>query len=243
MDPSPAASNVEEFGKALEAFTLKVVPEKAHALQTVIAMTALDRLIKKTPVNTGRLRAAWITDIGSVSGAGHSASGGAADAAYQEGSAKILAAPVYSFIAFFNNLPYLEVVENGGFRPKDPSNEPDAMELRAKGRSEPRQRQAVAFTGTGHPGGTFVKGGYSIQAPHGMIAVTFQELIQAFGSRGDTDEATGGDGPTPKPKPKAPSGPRQRDSQGRFLPAGTVLPTAPRGPARDPSTGRFLRKS
>lgn len=134
-----------------------------------LALEALRRVVFRTPVDTGRARSNWQLSVGSP--AGGEASGGDP---ISEGLSRLAGLRFGQTIWLTNNVPYILVLEEGGFRPANPANTPEANRRRAAGR-RPAKRRAVAAQ-FGDPGAPLVKGGYSVQAPQGMAAITVQEL-------------------------------------------------------------------
>jgi hypothetical protein len=111
-----------------------------------VAIEAFTRVILKTPVDTGRLRANWIPSEGEIKEEQN-------DNVDQGGSSTINSIrqavstfPVVGTIWLANSLPYASVIEYGGY-PNPPK----------------------------HPTGK-TSGGFSIQAPQGMVRVTVEEI-------------------------------------------------------------------
>lgn len=151
------STNVNSF--KLELTALKGLPAKLYGqAKRKIALTALDRVVKRTPVDTGRARGNWQTSAGPTNETEFVAKDPSGRGALAEGRATINAAPPFASITLFNNLPYIEYLENGGFVPTDPGPSKD-----------PRK---------GRKGRVLVQGGFSVQAPKGMVGVTIAELGQ-----------------------------------------------------------------
>jgi hypothetical protein len=103
-----------------------------------ISIQAFTRVVKRTPVDTGRARANWQLNLNSLP-TGQTSGGGATLSQLSNYSLGDVV-----FIA--NNVPYIAVLEYGGY-PKSPK---------------------------GGSGKT--SGGFSTQAPYGMVGVTMNEL-------------------------------------------------------------------
>lgn len=137
-----------EFEGDLDKFAKQVGID----VDTVVKRVAFDlfeRIVKKTPVDTGRARASWNISIGepvfTVAPDGKSAMNEAdirAKAARALAAGRKLTEPVW----ITNNLPYIIVLEEGGY----PIN--------------PKQKTGKT------------KGGFSVQAPHGMVALSIEEV-------------------------------------------------------------------
>ena len=81
-----------------------------------IALDALTRVVLKTPVLTGRARGNWSVGIGSVGGEARDVEDKSGSLTIAEGE-QVLAQYAhqqgYPEIVLFNNLPYIERLENG----------------------------------------------------------------------------------------------------------------------------------
>lgn len=179
------STNLDAFKAKLREVAVKVVPERVSAIQRTLAIKALEGVVLKTPVDRGRLRANW--QIGTDGAPSSSlletdASGGEGTIAREK--PKVAAIKPFSVTSLVNNLVYAPIVENGGFVPPDPVDSPEANALRSKLRKAFGRRDD-------NEGKPKVKGGYSIQAPQGMLAVTFEELVQ-FAQRAARLPETGG---------------------------------------------------
>lgn len=114
-------------------------------------------VVKKSPVDTGRFRANWNVSYGTPDTAVTSSTQTArADAEVQ----KVQSLPVGGVVYLSNSLPYAQVLEYGGY-PNPPK----------KG-SHKRGEDGYA---------THVRGGFSMQAPQGMVrisALEFNDFVQ-----------------------------------------------------------------
>lgn len=159
--------DVTELNAAIVNFQEEVEID-VTTIQRKIALDLLRGCVMKTPVDTGRARGNWqITISGAPPTAelGQSASaGGSKDKGgghtVSKGGKKINAAKPYGIIWLTNNVPYIGVLEFGGFVPGDPGPSKD-----------PRK---------GRKGRVLVKGGYSVQAPRGMVRLTLNEITRSL---------------------------------------------------------------
>lgn len=145
------ATNAIRFIKAVRQDVAKV--EKAYIkFHRAVHLEALRRIIKRTPSDTGRLRGNWQTTVGAP------ASGTVPKDvnAISQGLAVLSQLGLFETTWITNNLDYASYIENGQFVPPDPGPSKD-----------PRK---------GRKGRVLVKGGYSVQAPQGMVAITLDEL-------------------------------------------------------------------
>ena len=132
----------------------KVIPQAV----TKIALDAFSEVVKRTPVDRGQHRASWQIGInrpadGEVKAL--DASAGGSNTVTRE-VPKLFKLPPYPIVHITNNAPAIEILEDGGFQPKNPGPSKD----RRKGRF----------------GRVLVKDGYSVQAPRGMVKVTVARL-------------------------------------------------------------------
>jgi hypothetical protein len=107
--------------------------------------------------------------------------------AIEAGAGVMAHLPDFAALYIGNNLPYIGVLEHGGYQPPDPEDTEEANKRRAWGRT-PAQRASAAAE-RGHEGAPLVQAGYSIKAPRGMVGITFEELKQvALSAAGSVEE-------------------------------------------------------
>lgn len=140
--------------RALRNLEEKVIPQAV----TKISLDAFSEIVKRTPVDRGQHRASWQIGInrpadGEVKALDSSAGG--SNTVTRE-APKLFKLPPYPIVHITNNAPAIEILEDGGFQPKNPGPSKD----RRKGRF----------------GRVLVRDGYSVQAPQGMVKVTVARL-------------------------------------------------------------------
>lgn len=143
------------FSKDLESFAKKTGNRLDEtAVATIFKLNEL--VVTRTPVRNGRARGGWIPSIGSVN---ITAKGGIdKDGATTISRANSLAAKALGNVyVLANNLDYIGVLEYGGY--------PDPPK---KGSWDKKSGKWVRLS----------EGGYSRQAPHGMVRISVQELKQ-----------------------------------------------------------------
>ena len=172
-------TNIDEFRAEINEWTINIAEDMALDFQRAVAILATDLIVLKTPVDKGRARANWICEIGSIPTNIIDAVDTSGEKTKAAAGAKIAAVRELTYIVIGNNLPYINTLETGGYVPKDPKSDEPSNERRALGRDSAQRRRGLLVGG--HEGAPFVRGGYSLQAPKGMVSVTFQELINAFG--------------------------------------------------------------
>ena len=175
-------SNITEWKAGLEVFKLKT-KKSIVALVKKIAFEAYKRTLMKTPVDKGFLRGAWTLALGTPSDAntqkmlGRSKNTGSAglfgskseqmQGQFNEVMAQMSDMKDLQTIWLSNAMPYVETVEFGGYPnpPKKGSYVPYAVGKSGRKRS-----------GTGK---WVIKsaGGYSKQAPKGMLSLSIQEVV------------------------------------------------------------------
>lgn len=130
---------------------------RSDAVVRRIAYDVFSRVIMRTPVDTGRARANWLTGVGAMpvsttdaTDKGSVRSDGNGSSTAKEAMAATLKGFVPGTSVFLaNNLPYIGVLEYGGY-----------------------PNPAVS--------GTKTSGGFSIQAPAGMVGVTMAEVERIY---------------------------------------------------------------
>ncbi len=145
--------NLKEFNRVLKKFSSEVVIDKLRLIQKKIVLTALQRVVEKTPVRTGRARGNWQVTINKLASGvvdnsnwekkrkkkeltkdGYQPLNKDDHDAINKGIAAIKDLPPFCIVYISNNLDYIEFLENGS----------------------------------------------SEQAPEGMVATTIAELKQMF---------------------------------------------------------------
>lgn len=163
---------IGELRRDLDRIAKTLPREMVSPFQKKVALQTLSGVVNKTPVDRGHARANWQVSVGSPpddvvpaprgeNKAGTTQQGeNAGRRAVKKGQTKILGARDFDVIWIANNLPYVVVLDQGGFEPPDPGPSKDRRRTR-KGR-------------------VLVKGGYSVQAPNGMVDVTLEEIRSQF---------------------------------------------------------------
>lgn len=148
---------ITEFDAALDRFQVEVERERLPELQRRVSLEVLTGIVKGWPGDTGRSRANFQTTVGTP------ASGEVDTGTDPIGTGLTVLAelPPFDVVWITNNVPYATVIEEGGFVPPDPGPSKD-----------PRP---------GRKGRILVKGGYSVQAPRGVVGVVVEQVRSAFG--------------------------------------------------------------
>ncbi len=112
-----AGMNLRRFEMEIDAFMDKDVEAELVKMQRILSIAGLYGVVLKTPVDTGRLRGAWLVSIDNpVTYAPEGALGGGAAAtlAISSGLGTIAGAAAFSNIIIQNNVDYSEDIEDGG---------------------------------------------------------------------------------------------------------------------------------
>lgn len=155
--------SAREFNKALSDWALTAIDDHVEQVTQWLAFETLKRSVKRTPVDTGRARGGWHVTIGMPSSSSPSGKDPAGGNTVNAGHAKILTSKPFQVIWISNNVEYIRILEEGGFVPSDPGPSKTGGSASKAGRKARK-------------GKTLVKGGFSVQAPEGMLGVTLHEL-------------------------------------------------------------------
>ncbi len=176
IKPKHYVTDLENFPKVWNKIVHVDVPIEINAFRKWVALSIYERIIKRSPVDRGFYRASHNVSVVSKSTAkpkkpssqrqGSEASG-AEKVAFHGGIARLADIDLKSSIWVTSNLPYSEVIENGGF---------------------PTPVKKGSYIRRGRPGGPGhvirSAGGFSRQAPMGVYRISIQEVISQIQSRG-----------------------------------------------------------
>lgn len=154
-------TGVEAFSKDLDKFIKHLIPYHVSVVIRKIVFEALRRMVYRTPSDEGNARASWLVTINYIP---NDYDPGADDQdggpTIQKNMAVINQIPAFCTAFITNNAPHIDVLDKGLFDPSDPGPSKDKR--------------------PGREGEVLVSGGYSQQAPNGIISVTFEELRHMF---------------------------------------------------------------
>ena len=150
-------SNISQFTAQLDKFDRDEKTTSFFDLKRKVTFFCLEGVVDKSSVDRGTLRANWQVTLGTPSEkvlkkTDKSGTGTVALGLSKIGTKKF---GLFEDVHITNNLSYARVIEEGGFIPKNPGPSKDPRPKR-KGR-------------------IWVKGGFSIQALQGMVAITLEE--------------------------------------------------------------------
>lgn len=150
----------KDFERAIQSFAKDLIPLHVSLLQKKVSFEALSRFVKRTPVDKGRARANWQASIGSPRSSELDIFDKEGNSTIERESKNISVIPPFSVVYITNNVPYIEVLDEGLFDPPDPGPSKDPRPSRE--------------------GRILVSGGYSIQSPEGITDITLIELRFMF---------------------------------------------------------------
>ena len=147
-----ATLGYRSFGDQIREIS-KRIGAKTEDVAKNITVHLFNRIVLKSPVDTGRFRANWNFSAGSPDLSVSDAT--AAEGKSEEIASQVNANPLGAVLYLSNGLPYAGILEFGGY-PNPP-----------KYGSRKRGESGVAV---------HVINGFSMQAPHGMVRVSFGEV-------------------------------------------------------------------
>ena len=153
-----AFENAGAFRKAMLAWAEDVVPDRLTQWQKRIVFEAFSKVIIRTPRDEGILIGGWVITIDWYPAQVTSGKEATPEEVKGKNSGVLAGLKPFRVVFIDNTLDdaYGYVLEEGKFDPSDPGPSKDKRPDRK--------------------GKILVKGGYSTQAPQGMVGITFQEL-------------------------------------------------------------------
>lgn len=160
------AKAVTDFAAALRKIAIQTPAQTSQRTLREYSLEALRRIVQRTPVDTGLARGNWqltaeVPATGIVPSTDRSG-----QATLASGAAAATALRPFGVSWITNNLPYVRVLEFGLY-PNPPKR---GSRIRQKG----RRRKNVRAGGSGYE--IRSAGGFSRQAPQGMVQVTAAEI-------------------------------------------------------------------
>jgi len=157
-------TGIEKFNRDLNAISKGLLPEEVALVQKKISFDILKSVVERTPVDTGRARGGWQVSIGSLPVVARKAKDKNGAKTMSDGAAKLSKLPSYQIVFISNAVEYIEILENGGFVPRNP------------GPTKDFKRRKVS------EGSVLVRNGFSVQAPGGMLAISIESARLKFGA-------------------------------------------------------------
>ena len=157
---------IKQFNDTLSNWALTAVSADVEKVTKYFAFETLRRVVKRTPVDTGRARGGWQVTLNTPAAGSGTSSDAEGQGTVTSGASVISAAKPFQVIWISNNVEYIRILEEGAFEPPNPG------KSKTGGSSSKAGRAA-------RKGKVLVRNGYSTQAPKGMVAVTLQEMLAA----------------------------------------------------------------
>jgi len=167
----PRVEGVDRFNATIRR-TARVLPERVGSLHRRAFATGVEETENRSPVDRAFLRGNWHASQDTPVTAFDATS---SSSRLEANLAVAAAAPPFSASYLTNTAPYARKIENGGFIPPDPKTDAESLARRAA-RRDARQRGRAQDL-AGDPGAPLVRGGYSIQAPQGVLGVSFAVVV------------------------------------------------------------------
>ena len=173
-------TNAQQFNTELQEWGHKVALPEFAKIVRIVTLSALRHVVKLSPVDTGRFRGNWqVARGGDPTGTVESTAGLGGTLA--KASAVVAGALPFEPLVIGNNMPQLEPIDLGQFKPPNPENSPEANARRAARRRSRNKRATRALAAAlGDPGAPLVQDGYTRKAPQGVIGPAVEILRQEF---------------------------------------------------------------
>jgi len=107
-------TNVRQFNRAVTKFAETMLPYQVKLFTKKVALDTLTRIVRKTPVDTGRARGNWQITINTASESevNNVAGSGISDVVSQ-GRVALENMEPFSIVFISNNVPYIAYLEQG----------------------------------------------------------------------------------------------------------------------------------
>ncbi|HZM00988.1 MAG TPA: hypothetical protein VFD43_12130 [Planctomycetota bacterium] len=172
----------DEFNRQLDDFFREQLPARVLQFQHNVAGDAIDKVLKRSPVLDGMLRFNWQATVGSPSATPRAGEDRSRDGQATADEAKAaLRADLQPYgNAFLSNpLPYAEVIEEGLY-PPNPVRGTRIRSATRRGRRRSLANKGLLPADQEADYEIRSAGGFSKQAPVGMVGVTALELMDYF---------------------------------------------------------------
>jgi len=179
--------SVREMDAVLTRIGREEPAKRLSLVMRRVGLDLLDRIIRRTPVDTGRARGNWQVSLGSPAGGVLETNDKGGQDARRRGKAVLDAYAAsaaasgnpFTVIWLSNNLPYVVVLEEGGY-PNPSKKELGASAAAYAGASSGVARKTKAQRNKLAAARPRTRGGFSLQAPAGMVAISLQEVLAQF---------------------------------------------------------------
>ena len=147
------------FERSLKQFFFEVPEQEVVKLRKQIAYDFVENIVNLTPADEGYAKAGWVVSNGAPSDEVPSTPDPTGDSTISKGKAVAARARGFGVTWITSSVPYILVLDQGGFVPMDPG------PSKKGGHDGSRKGQVL------------VAGGYSLQAPHGMVDVSIHRAL------------------------------------------------------------------
>jgi hypothetical protein len=116
--------NLGQFNKAVNDFASKIVPADFNKFIRGLAFKVLRGVVFKTPVDTGRARANWQVNVGSLNNKELQEADKIGSSTIEKGLARLAQLKrkgIGEIIYIFNNVPYIIALEDGHSKRQAPN--------------------------------------------------------------------------------------------------------------------------
>lgn len=164
---------LEEVKEDMRKLSIEVPPEVVVATTKKLGLDVFRGVIKRTPVDTGRARGGWMVGINAPNDESTSSPeagatpGSPQGTALQRGITVLAKATPFCEVFITNNVTYIVVLDQGLFIPPDPG----------PSKQKRKKNKSGNYRGVRKEGKVLVQGGFSTQAPAGMVDVTLAEVL------------------------------------------------------------------
>lgn len=148
-------TNIKQFLSEMRAGDRRIMLLEVQFLKTV-AFEAFRRFVAATPKDTGRATGGWTVSIGTPSRGPADNKDKSGTRTIASGLSTIQKLARLQDVYITNNVPYILVLDEGGFRPRNPGPSEDPR---------PDRRGRV-----------LVRRGFSVQAPNGITGPVLEDL-------------------------------------------------------------------
>lgn len=147
------------FERSLKHFFFDVPEQEVVSLRRYISSKLIEKVVNLTPVDEGFAKAGWVVSNGVPSDEIPQTPDPEGDSTISKGKAVAARARGFGVTWITSSVPYILVLDQGGFVPADPG------PSKKGGKDGSRKGEVL------------VAGGYSLQAPFGMVDASISQTL------------------------------------------------------------------
>jgi len=106
-------ADTRRFNAEIEKFAKNLTPDEVVKLQKKVVFDALNKILMRTPVDTGRARGNWQVSIANYPFGEVRSTDRGGGTTTQKGAAALANLTPFQVVYIANNLPYIQALENG----------------------------------------------------------------------------------------------------------------------------------